>query len=109
MARLCVFDSDEDLGKFLMANYEESQRIEVPQRSSRTQLHDETETAAALLGYVYSNMQPWFKEDTERMLLQSDVDSVRSARYVAIHVRRGDKLTLKEASRTEVEVRVYCM
>ncbi|CAM9336655.1 unnamed protein product, partial [Ectocarpus sp. 8 AP-2014] len=94
----------QDLGKFLMANYEESQRINVPQQSPRTQLHDETETAAALLGYVYSNMQPWFKEDTDAMLLQSDVYSVRSVRYVAIHVRRGDKLTLKEASRTEVEV-----
>ncbi|CBJ31598.1 hypothetical protein Esi_0267_0024 [Ectocarpus siliculosus] len=104
MARLCVFDSNEDVGKFLMANYEESQRINVPQPSPRTQLHDETETAAALLGYVYSNMQPWFKEDTDAMLLQSDVHSVRSVRYVAIHVRRGDKVTLQEASRTEVEV-----
>lgn len=33
---------------------------------------------------------------------------VRSGRYVAIHVRRGDKLK-REASRTEVPVRVYCL
>ncbi|CAN0293123.1 unnamed protein product [Ectocarpus sp. 4 AP-2014] len=31
---------------------------------------------------------------------------VRSGRYVAIHVHRGDKLK-KEASRTEVPVRVF--
>ncbi|CAM9858440.1 unnamed protein product, partial [Ectocarpus sp. 12 AP-2014] len=57
----------------------------------------------ALLGYLYSNVQPWFREDTDFILRESEVASVRSGRYIAIHVRRGDKL-LKEASRTEVPV-----
>ncbi|CAM9288060.1 unnamed protein product [Ectocarpus sp. 13 AM-2016] len=103
MARLCVFESDEDLGNFLIANYKETQRPNLPRPTPRARLHDETETAAALLGYVYSNMQPWFKEDTDSILRENDVASVRSGRYVAIHVRRGDKL-IKEASRTEVQV-----
>ncbi|CAM9265482.1 unnamed protein product [Ectocarpus sp. 13 AM-2016] len=103
MARLCVFESEEDLGKFLMTNYKETQRPKLPKQSPRAQLDDEIETAAALLGYVNSNMQPWFKEDTDSILLENDVVSVRSGRYVAIHVRRGDKL-IREASRTEVEV-----
>ncbi|CAM9337185.1 unnamed protein product [Ectocarpus sp. 13 AM-2016] len=103
MARLCVFESEEALGKFLISNYKETQRPHRPQQSPRAELHDETETAAALLGYVYSNMQPWFKEDTDSILRESDVVSLRSGRYIAIHVRRGDKL-IKEASRTEVEV-----
>ncbi|CAN0285974.1 unnamed protein product, partial [Ectocarpus fasciculatus] len=46
---------------------------------------------------------PWFKEDIDSILQERDVDSVRSGRYVAIHVRRGDKLK-REAKKTEVEV-----
>ncbi|CAM9367933.1 unnamed protein product, partial [Ectocarpus sp. 8 AP-2014] len=53
---------------------------------------------------LYSNVQPWFREDTDSILRESDVASVRSGRYIAIHVRRGDKF-LKEAFRTEVPVR----
>ncbi|CAN0388891.1 unnamed protein product [Ectocarpus fasciculatus] len=94
----------QDLGKFLVTNYKEAQRPNLPKQSPRARLQDETETAAVLVGYLYSHMQPWFKEDTESVLQESDVVSVRSGRYVAIHVRRGDKVILNEASRIEVEV-----
>ncbi|CAN0073366.1 unnamed protein product, partial [Ectocarpus fasciculatus] len=77
MARLCVFGSEEDLGKFLVINYKETQRPHQPPQSPRAHLHDQTETAAALLGYIYSNMQPWFKEDTEVILRERDTESVR--------------------------------
>ncbi|CAN0062939.1 unnamed protein product [Ectocarpus sp. 12 AP-2014] len=107
MARLCVFDTEQDLGKFLVANFKKTQTnptVYSLQQAPRARLYDETESAAALLGHVYSNMQPWFREDTDSILRENNVASVRSGRYVAIHVRRGDKLLLKEASKTEVSV-----
>ncbi|CAM9717302.1 unnamed protein product [Ectocarpus sp. 12 AP-2014] len=57
-----------------------------------------------MLGYVYSNTQPWFREDTDSILREDTVAAVRSERYVAIHVRRGDKITHGEAKMTEVPV-----
>lgn len=40
----------QDLGKFLIANYKEAQRPNLPQISPRVQLHDPTETAAVRPG-----------------------------------------------------------
>ncbi|CAN0322239.1 unnamed protein product, partial [Hapterophycus canaliculatus] len=52
---------------------------------------------------VYSNLQPWFKADMRTILDEDTLVSVRDGSYVAIHVRRGDKLK-KEAQKVEVEV-----
>ncbi|CAN0124631.1 unnamed protein product [Scytosiphon promiscuus] len=62
----------------------------------------ERETARAALDFIYSHEQPWFRQDVATILLEESVSSVsRADRFVAIHVRRGDKLR-NEAAKVEI-------
>ncbi|CAM9580923.1 unnamed protein product [Hapterophycus canaliculatus] len=54
------------------------------------------------MDFLYSHLQPWFKEDMRTILEEDELVSVRDANFVAIHVRRGDKLH-REAEKVEVQ------
>ncbi|CAN0252203.1 unnamed protein product, partial [Scytosiphon promiscuus] len=55
-----------------------------------------------LANFIYSHLQPWFEADIRAIVEEDMIRPVRTGKYVAIHVRRGDKLR-REAKKVEVE------
>ncbi|CAN0020748.1 unnamed protein product, partial [Scytosiphon promiscuus] len=83
------------------------QNLKLQSNASHPQLlslnvSDNVAVPAALIDFLYSNLQPWFEADIRTILEEDELLSVRGAKYVALHVRRGDKLK-EEAIRVEVE------
>ncbi|CAM9358386.1 unnamed protein product [Scytosiphon promiscuus] len=101
MPRLCTLETGSEL---------EDQRIaRLNYASDITGKHplqeppDKATVASAIVDFIYSHMQPWFEEDINAILRERTIATLREENFVAIHVRRGDKLR-KEASRVEVSV-----
>ncbi|CAM9261508.1 unnamed protein product, partial [Hapterophycus canaliculatus] len=80
-------------------NYASNSTLKIPLPGP----HDTAAVASAVLDFMYSHAQPWFQNDIQAILREDNISSLRQEKFVAIHVRRGDKLR-REASRVEVWV-----
>ncbi|CAM9886103.1 unnamed protein product [Scytosiphon promiscuus] len=103
MRHLCIFDDEQELEQFMGAK----PNLELQPKESRPQprpadVSHEVAVPAALVNFIYSHLQPWFEADIRAIIEEDKLLSVRNGKYVAIHVRRGDKL-IKEAKKVEVE------
>ncbi|CAN0182913.1 unnamed protein product [Scytosiphon promiscuus] len=101
MPRLCTFETSSELEEQRIAR--KSYSSKAPVKHPLQELADTATVASAILDFVYSHTQPWFEEDVSSILRERDVSSLREKKFVAIHVRRGDKLRF-EASKVEVSV-----
>ncbi|CAM9358311.1 unnamed protein product [Scytosiphon promiscuus] len=101
MQRLCTFQTVSALQKHRAAR--ENYASNVNLKLSLPRPADMATMASAVLDFIYSHTQPWFERDIEKILGEESVSSLRADKFVAIHVRRGDKLQF-EAKKVEVEV-----
>ena len=58
-----------------------------------------------LFDYLHEYLQPWFKADVEAILAEADIATLRSGRFVGMHIRRTDKQIYDGAVLTETEVK----
>ena len=58
-----------------------------------------------LFDYLHEYLQPWFKADVEAILAEPDIATLRSGRFVGMHIRRTDKQIYDGAALTETEVK----
>ncbi|CAM9723102.1 unnamed protein product, partial [Hapterophycus canaliculatus] len=56
----------------------------------------------AVINFLYSNLQPWFTADMRTIVEEDEIVSLRNGNFVAMHVRRGDKIR-HEAEKVEVQ------
>lgn len=100
MPRLCTFSDENEIQEFRDGDGILDEHVKMPKpRSAR---RDEVATAAALLRFIDSNAQPWFAKEIQDIITTGKVAAMRSGRFVALHVRRGDKL-LFEAGKIEIQ------
>lgn len=55
--------------------------------------------------YLWSNMTPWLKADIDVVARAPESDVFEKSPFLALHVRRGDKIQLHEAQLHTCEVR----
>ena len=53
--------------------------------------------------YLWSHMTPWLRKDVD--FVTHIEDTFQQSPFVALHIRRGDKITQHEAQEIDVEVR----
>ncbi|CAM9522581.1 unnamed protein product, partial [Ectocarpus sp. 12 AP-2014] len=59
---------------------------------------------ANLYEYMLSHLQPWCKADIQSILEEEDIAKMREGNYVAMHIRRTDKILIDGAQKTETKV-----
>ncbi|CAM9512138.1 unnamed protein product [Ectocarpus fasciculatus] len=60
---------------------------------------------SVMVRLLWKNLTPWLQEDVRKALERPDLDVFRRKPFVALHVRRGDKVSEGEA--TKVETKEY--
>lgn len=52
---------------------------------------------------LHTNIQPWFKADVQAILGEPDIATMRSGKYVGLHIRRTDKANEVQPVKTKVQ------
>ncbi|CAM9795718.1 unnamed protein product [Ectocarpus fasciculatus] len=119
MPHLCAFDTLEDVTNFNQrkglsqaVERQAHRRQNIPfllgraaqMTKSRGRSGVETmEIFANLYEYLLSNLQPWCKADVQAILDEPEIAALRSGKYVSMHIRRTDKITIDQAKFTTTE------
>lgn len=69
-------------------------------------LHNELSHGSkqAMTKYLWSYMTPWLQADIDVVARAPDTDAFENSPFLALHVRRGDKVRLHEAEMYLCEV-----
>ncbi|CAN0316971.1 unnamed protein product [Ectocarpus sp. 6 AP-2014] len=120
MPHLCDFDEQKDFADFnekhgmskadaisaqhrLDLHYYKSQLAAIRDSIARSGV-ELMEVFANLYEYMLSHLQPWCKADIQSILEEEDIAKIRRGNYVAVHIRRADKILIDGAQKTETKV-----
>lgn len=64
-----------------------------------------------MASYLWGYLTPWIKDAVEAIVDKPSAWKTKDFPFIALHVRRGDKLTSDEADKAEAEVRdiIHCV
>lgn len=118
MPHLCVFSSSKDWNNFMVSvgvSKEERRAAgdllmvdirnypEVIEGALEDLSVDHAGASAVMASYLWGYLTPWIKDAVEAIVDKPSAWKTKDFPFIALHVRRGDKLTSDEADKAEAE------